>query len=165
MIRTRTVADEPRCLALLREVRASDGYPVHLADATRFLQPPSELRAWVATVQDRIVGHVALHHDPRSTALAATCAATGLAPDDVVTVSRLFVAASVRRTGVARKLLARATREAHAMRRQPILDVVASSRGAIALYEREGWTRVGELTWHFPELPSVDAWLYLGPAP
>lgn len=140
-VRARSAEDEPAVLALLEHVHATDGYPVHFPGAREFLLPPYEVAAWVAERHGEIVGHVALHHDEAAEALAATCAATGLLPHETLTVSRLFVAPSARRRGVAQALLAHATIDAQRRGGRPILDVVKGFDAAVRLYERAGWTR------------------------
>lgn len=162
-IRRRRNVDERSVLALLDQVRATDGYPVHMPEGARaFLLPPYELAAWVPD-RGGIVGHVALHHDPRSAALAATCALAGLAPEETVTVSRLFVAPPARGAGVARALLDHAVAEAHRLGRRPILDVVKGFDAAIRLYEHAGWQHVGTTTWHIPGGPAIESLLYVAP--
>lgn len=47
-----------------------------------------------------------------------------------------------------------------------MLDVVSTSKEAIALYEAEGWTRVGARPFVFPDgEPTTELYYYLAPPP
>jgi hypothetical protein len=60
-IRARTDADLKACVAFLRTVHETAGYPVNWpAEPDAWLTPPDALGSWVATADDRVVGHVAL---------------------------------------------------------------------------------------------------------
>ena len=74
-------------------------------------------------------------------------------------LGRLFVDPAARGTGAGRALLRAAT---GAARGPLVLDVLKTYGPAIALYEREGWQRVGELV---RELRGrrFEEWVYLGP--
>jgi len=58
--------------------------------------------------------------------------------------------------GLGRKLLEAAVEAAIAIGRHPILDVWTELDGAIALYERAGWLRLGEVTFAFSEACGPD---------
>ena len=58
-------------------------------------------------------------------------------------MSRLLVAPSARRRGLAHKLLDRVVGEARARRLRAVLDVVMRDVAAIALYDAYGWRRLG----------------------
>src|SRR5207302_2545060 len=78
-------------------------------------------------------------------------------------VARLVVAPNTRRRGIGRLLLGRAATEAADRGLVPILDVVSGSRAAIALYERAGWTRLGEVSIAFQEGPIIEESVYVAP--
>lgn len=84
-------------------------------------------------------------------------------PDRIGVVSRLMVSPSGRRRGVGRQLLRTAAAEAAGRGLTPALDVVTSYAAAIALYEREGWRRVGTIIVAMPDGVPVDEYVYVGP--
>jgi hypothetical protein len=61
-------------------------------------------------------------------------------------------------------LLSTATDAAHALARQPVLDVGQRLHDAIALYERSGWQRADALPLVLDE-GAFDLWVYVGPEP
>jgi GNAT superfamily N-acetyltransferase len=83
---------------VLADVHRFDRYPLNWPDDPhRWLSPPNVLRAWIAeTAPAAVIGHVAVH---QATSAADRAAMT------TVEVSRLFIAPTARRHGVAIKLL------------------------------------------------------------
>ncbi|MEU4619256.1 GNAT family N-acetyltransferase [Actinoplanes sp. NPDC023801] len=172
-IREKTATDADACLALLMRVHSNDRYPLHLRpdEVPGFYRSAAkggyEAAAWVAERDGEIVGHVALHCPPEDPTLTAAAEATGLPADRLVLLSRLFVAPTLRRSGLGRALVRHATAQAPALGRRAVLDVGRTLDSAVALYESEGWSRVGEL--HLPlnylDPPAVlDLWVYVSPA-
>jgi GNAT superfamily N-acetyltransferase len=163
-IRRRQEADMERCVAMAAVVHQQDRYPRYLGhDLRSFLMYPGALGAWVADSGTDIVGHVALHPDSSEPVMALIKETTGLDNGDLGVIARLMVAPTARGAGVAQALLEVATTHAQALGRQPVLDVVSSTTAAIRLYERNGWTRLGTVTAHFPG-GSLEEHVYLGPA-
>ena len=163
-IRPKADSDEPACLALLREVHRSDGYPRYLPDdSQRFITPPYESAAWVADDDGQVVGHVGLHHAAVDPTLMAAQRATGLEPDQLAVVARLLVAPRARRAGLGRALLETAATHARSKGQRAVLDVVQDAAAPIALYEATGWTRLEPLKLNFADGTSLDLWVYLGP--
>lgn len=153
-VRRRSAADLDACVRVLAEVHENDGYPVNWPqDPSGWLAPlapPESPDAWVALLDDRIVGHVRL--DPGragDTTPDLWSSRTGLSPAGTGVVSRLFVSPKARGHGVGTLLLAETVREARAGGLYPVLEVVISHRSAAALYERQGWTLMatGERRW------------------
>ncbi|MFB6578081.1 GNAT family N-acetyltransferase [Streptomyces sp. NPDC056402] len=140
-VRRRTDADLGACVQVLAEVHAQDGYPVNWPEhPCGWLSGPALLAAWVAELDGRIVGHVALSRsaaDDAAPALWSSRGGAGRAAAAVV--GRLFVAPAARGHGIGALLMARATREARERDLHPVLDVVVSDASAVALYERLGW--------------------------
>ena len=153
-VRPRTDADVEACLAIALEVRERDGYPPHLpTELRRFVASPDAVAAWVAVDGDeRVVGHVALHRSSSDEVIELARAATGRDEAGLAVVARLFVAPTARRTGAGTALLRTAAGEAHRLDRDAVLDVGAHFDAAIALYEREGWKRIGDVRVQFREL-------------
>ena len=98
-------------------------------------------------------------------ACVAALRAAGLAPGELGGITRLYVDPSARRQGLARALLQTATDRAVAHGLQPVLDVVADSRPAIALYKRAGWQLAGTqtATWANADGPTPVMRCYLRP--
>ena len=111
---------------MLARVRAKDGYPTHWpGDPAGWLTPGNMQQAWVATADDRIIGHAMVRER-----------------DGVISVNRLFVAPEGRGFGAARALLDKAKQWAGGRGfERLVLDVAHTSTAAIALYERNGWRR------------------------
>jgi GNAT superfamily N-acetyltransferase len=144
-VRERTDDDIEGCARLVEEVRRLDGYPPYLPDNDYrgLFTDPSQIVAYVATAEDTIVGHVALHRSTGDSAMALACNALGVEAARLGVVVRLFSAVDRRREGVGRTLLGVATHAARSHGLVPILDVWVELRAAVALYESSGWTRLG----------------------
>lgn len=163
-IRPRRDDDLDALVALGARMRAVEGYP---PDSPGFFDHPW-LAAWVASRGDELVAHVALHDRSAESVNDLACAATGLPLVQLAVLARLFVAVECRRGGLARRLVDVAVAEAHAIRRQPVLDVNVLFEPAIALYESCGWTRVGDVRFAFTDAGrpyEAHSWVYLGPPP
>jgi ribosomal protein S18 acetylase RimI-like enzyme len=147
-------------------VKRLDGYPPRgPVDMERFMVPSEQLAAWVAEIDSAVVGHVALHATGASDTVVLATRHTGKAPEDLAVVARVLVSPTARRIGVGHALLDTAVQGAHARGQQPILEVAVHFDAAIGLYESCGWARVGEVTIHFNEEPSLQRFVYVGPAP
>lgn len=161
-IRPRVEADLPGCLAVLRRVYQSSGYPGRWpADPLGWLVPENEAGAWVAELDGEIAGHVGLARGMPKLRVP------GFESHDVAGIVRLYVDPAARRHGLARELLDVATGCARDLELQPVLDVVDDAGGAIALYERAGWRLAGtQPAWWKDEdgsTPTIRC--YLGPVP
>src|SRR3954447_6664242 len=92
-VRRRAQADLLEAGAALVEVHRSDGYPVEgVDDPTAWLLSPHQIAAWIAELDGRIVGHVALT-EPQPGDAAATIwnNRTDGRQDHVAVLGRLFV--------------------------------------------------------------------------
>ena len=150
-IRIREAADLLGCVAVLRRVHEISGYPSNWPeDPGGWITPRGMVAAWVAEHGGLIAGHVALVRNVR---LDGLLRATGLAPGALGGIARLYVDPRVRRQGLAQALLETATNCAVAHGLRPVLDVVADSRPAVALYEQAGWQLAGTqpATWKDPD--------------
>jgi GNAT superfamily N-acetyltransferase len=159
IIRRRSDNDLAECVAILAEVHRRDGYPmVWPDDPAGFLAKPGLLGAWVAVVDGRVDGHVALAPPGTGDAAAA------LLGRDAAMVSRLFVPLAARGRGAGAALLDHATREAHQRGLHPVLDVLTTNSASIAWYERMGWRLLGtgEAQWG---QNRVTVRSYAGPGP
>ncbi len=93
-----------------------------------------------------IVGHVALQRAEDASVLPIWKVATDLEADQMAVVSRLLVSPHVRGRGLGAKLLSFATDRIYELGFQPVLYTGEVEHAAIRMYERSGWTRVGQTT-------------------
>jgi GNAT superfamily N-acetyltransferase len=127
-IRARADADLEACVAFLRTVHETAGYPVNWpADPDAWLTPPDALGSWVATADDRVVGHVALT----------------LSGPGAVLVERLFVDPKETGAGLGRRLLDHCVSVAAERALDLSLQVADNCHAAIRLYRRAGWRETG----------------------
>src|SRR5580693_5756862 len=162
-IRPRAPEDMPECVAVLRRVHETDGYPSRWPrDPAGWLTPAGLEAAWVAVAGDSIAGHAAL---VRGVNASCVLHATGRDAGELGEVARLFIDPAARRAGHARELLEIVTGHAVARGLQPVLDVVDDSLAAIALYEEAGWQLVGTemATWVTPAGIRPKVRWYVGP--
>jgi ribosomal protein S18 acetylase RimI-like enzyme len=90
-----------------------------------------------------VIGHVALSSAVGDSAAPVWSAASGLPPERIAAVAKLFVAPAGRGRGLGALLLDQATAEARGRGLRPALEVLDHDREAMALYERAGWRQVG----------------------
>jgi GNAT superfamily N-acetyltransferase len=141
----------------------SDGYPVSWPeDPVGWLSPTGTLAAWVVEVDDRIAGHVALRAVAADSGAAVWSDATGLPPDRLAAITRLFVSPDDRGAGLGGALLDAACAEAATRDLRPVLDVTAKDRAAIRLYDRRGWRRAHSEPWAFA--PETMLHYYVAPS-
>jgi GNAT superfamily N-acetyltransferase len=153
----------PECVAVLRRVHEMNGYPSRWPrDPAGWLTPTGLEAAWVAVDDDSIVGQAVLVRGVNTSCLMR---ATGRDASEFGLVARLYVDPAARRVGRARALLETATSYAVAHGLQPVLDVVADSLAAVALYEGAGWQLVGTeiATWVTPAGIRPTVRWYVGP--
>jgi GNAT superfamily N-acetyltransferase len=149
---------------IAQEVHERDGYPHYvLTEWDVFVAMPGALQAWVADDDGTIVGHAALHPHTTVEAVGLACEKLLVGPDSLGVVARLFVTPAARGRGIARTLLDAAAAEARARELEPILDVALELTDAIALYDRAGWQRVGQVTHEFPNGERLDEYVYVAP--
>ncbi|WAL96496.1 GNAT family N-acetyltransferase [Streptomyces sp. Je 1-369] len=144
--------DLEACVGVLAAVHKADGYPVNWPDEPgTWLEGADAIGAWVAELDGRVVGHVALSRPGPGDAApglwgreeAVTEAVAVTEAEAVAVMSRLYVAPDARGHGIGALLMGRALREARGRGLRPVLDVVSSDRSATALYERMGWQLLG----------------------
>ena len=163
-IRARRDDDQGELIAFAARLRAVEGYP---PDSPSYYDHP-RLAGWIATRDGEFVGHVALHERSADSVMDLALEATGLPPEEIAVLARLFVATECRRHGLARQLVDVAVGEAHELGRRPVLDVNKLFEPAIALYESCGWTLAGDVSFSFMDGGArhvAHSWVYLGPPP
>lgn len=117
VVRPRVTEDMDHVLATMRPVHEHDGYPsAWPKNALGWLTPRGILGAWVAIVDSRIIGHVAVGRvfDDEDDCYLVQC--SGLSVDEIAEVKRLFVEPSARGMGAATQLLAKAVEYLRAQR-------------------------------------------------
>jgi len=145
-IRPRDPEDLSRCVDLLADVHAVDGYPaIWPADPASWLTPSRLLDAWLTEQADALIGHVGLSGVAAGPSAELWAVSTGLAADRLGAVRQLFVSPGARRQGIGERLLAVACSEAHRRGLHPVLDVIDRNHAAMALYEQLGWRIAGSL--------------------
>jgi GNAT superfamily N-acetyltransferase len=147
----------------LRLVHDEDGYPRNWPSSPlTWLTPDDQVAAWVADDGEQLLGHIAVAEPDASPATAVWSTALEVSPAALLRISLLFVAPFARGRGLGGRLLDTAVRFVGDRGAQPVLEVVSSDRGAVALYTRLGWRQVGRLR---PEwLPPPDrALLFVAP--
>lgn len=143
IIRARRPDEIDVCVGVLADVHAASGYPMFWPAApAAWLTPENLLIAWVAEDEHGVIGHVALRGAVGESAAPIWSAATGLPPEAIAAVAKLFIAPSVQGRGLGAALLAEACAEARTRGLRPALEVLDHDQAAIALYERTGWQRV-----------------------
>lgn len=147
-IRRRTDADVEACISALRVLYESENYPQGAnRDLNYFLTNEKNQQAWVAEVNDEIVGHVStsrIAHDP------AMDLWKSLHPNDADSISllsRLFVLPEYRKLGAGVKLMDAAVESNKKESNHLLLGVMANREAAIRLYDRLGWIRYGTTTY------------------
>jgi GNAT superfamily N-acetyltransferase len=160
-VRPRSEHDLPACEELARIVHEHDGYPAFQSrNARTFLASPGALNAWVAEIDGVTVGHVALHPTSSEEVMVLASTQTGLRPDQLGVVARLFVSPTARGQGAGRSLVATAVDQARQRGLCPVLDVDISLHAAIRLYEANGWLRAGTVNVRLPNGTSLQEAVY-----
>jgi GNAT superfamily N-acetyltransferase len=170
LIRHRDAADIPASARILRQVHASDGYPVEgVADAQSWLEPAALIQAWVAEVAGEVVGHVAIFEaqegDPAVTLWHAQSGESAGSTGAVAVLGRLFVLTTARGMSIGELLVRACMKDADRRGIQLLLDVMAKDQDAIRLYERLAWRRLGPTTHKFGAGESTAAYCYAAPPP
>ncbi|MEV0106734.1 GNAT family N-acetyltransferase [Nocardia sp. NPDC050799] len=161
-IRPRSLDDLPSCVAVLRRVHETDGYPAAWpADPAGRLNPAKLVDARITESDGAVIGHVGIGGDVLPEAVHAAAHHHGV----LISVVRLFVVPSARRCGTGRGLLDAAVEMARLRGRRAVLDVEDSGVAAISLYERAGWQRIhsGPGDWTTPDGRAAFLHYYLSP--
>jgi GNAT superfamily N-acetyltransferase len=161
------VPEDARVLGeMARWTHELDGYPKYLPDDPgAFIASSDAFAAWVAEVDGQVAGHVALHDRTTGVVMELASKETGLDSSDLVVLARLIVSPGRRGLGLGRLLLEKATGESVRLGRRAVLDVVDSHTAAIRLYERNGWTCLGDVEWALPDGRGFHEYVYLSPDP
>ena len=160
-VRPRTESDLPALVEVLAAQREEARYPLRwpLPFPTEdFIRRTSDLEAWVAEVDGRVVGHVAVQgvddvFSPGDLGLAWS-AGHGRPVAELGIMGTLFVDPAVRGRGVGRALPDESVGWLRSRGLAPCLDVVPVHAAALVMYERLGWTEVARV--RPPWLPDAE---------
>jgi GNAT superfamily N-acetyltransferase len=147
LVRLRRDDDLPALAAVLSAQQPHSGYPQRWPlpwPVEQFIARQHELGAWVAELDGRVVGHVAVTAVEPSDEATGWSRGAGRPLDELGCVAVLFVDHTMAGRGVGSALLTAAVDHIRALGRTPVLDVVQESPEAVRLYERHGWQVVGE---------------------
>ncbi|NYG08585.1 GNAT superfamily N-acetyltransferase [Phycicoccus badiiscoriae] len=155
VVRERTTQDIPVLAEVLAAQQPVSGYPQNWPlpfPVESFIARADEDAAWVAELDGRVVGHVAVSRVEPGLEADLWTAGTGRPRTELAAVAVLFVDPEVGGRGVGKALLATAVSAIRASRRVPVLDVVQETASAVELYRRSGWRVVGEgRPWWLPD--------------
>lgn len=156
-IRERCDDDLPALAVVLAEQQATTRYPVRWPlpiPIEEFLVRPGEERAWVAELDGRVVGHVAVHSPAGE---LRTHFVAGAGTEELAELAVLFVGSDVVGTGIGGRLHDTAVDWIVASGRQPVLDVVPVHDRAVEVYRHRGWTVIGEVqpAWLAADFPAM----------
>jgi len=164
-VRSRTAADLEKCGEILRRVHEHDAYPVEgVADTDAWLNPPTLRKAWVATLDHKIVGHSLLSSPTEDDDAARLWHQQSGMPLAAITVlGRLFVDPLARGHHAGSQLLKAALQYATTHHVTAVLDVMEKDEAAIHLYEQAGWRPIGETRHTFGVNQGIRALCYVAP--
>lgn len=165
-VRDRRPDDLDAAAAALVEVYRVDGYPVEgVDDPHAWLNPPGLLHAWVATMDDAVVGHALATTAQSDVAAVAAWIEQGGDIARIIVGGRLFVSPAGRGHYLGTKLARVMTDWAAHHSLDLVGDVMTKDTAAIAIYERLGWQRIGTAMHNTGHGTQVPAYLYVSPAP
>ncbi|UQI48720.1 GNAT family N-acetyltransferase [Streptomyces sp. HU2014] len=166
VIRPRHADDVPAAAEALITVHASDGYPLEGVDRPEeWVDPPGLIKAWVAEMSGRVVGHVAISHPQGEDAVELYRQRAHGAEEQVGVLARLFVLREARNRSVGERLTVAATTYARQRNIRLVLDVMLKDAAAIRLYERLGWQRLGTTRHEYGDAQQAEAVCFAAPSP
>ncbi|KAJ0109406.1 hypothetical protein J7T55_000331 [Diaporthe amygdali] len=176
-LRQRQRSDLPRLHDIITAVYEQTGYPVDGPSCFEdFLDPPSDQVLYTITAvlkptvpetenEQPIAGH-AMIMSPSSGALNLASKVhlqRGGTMENHAVLSRFFVNPAVQARGIGSKMLEEVTAWGRRERKRLVLIVLEKDEGAIRLYDRAGWVRVGEYVFTSKWGTGYNAIAYLGP--
>lgn len=163
-IRAFTDGDLSGVVAALARVHATDGYPVEGVERPEtWISSPSVEKAWVAVMQDMVVGHVALMSAESEDANRLWRESSPGDEKEVKALARLFVLREARSRRIGERLVKAVMGFASERGIRLVLDVMLKDAAAIRLYERLGWSRIGLADHHYGGSEVVPAACYVWP--
>lgn len=155
--RPRRDSDLPVLIDILARQQAETRYPFVWPPSRSpegFLRRPNELEAWVAELEGRVVGHVAIGSVADDELGRMWAGAHQVPVERLRCISVLYADRRLPRRGIGSALLVRATERALVDGGAPCLDVVAAHVEPVQLYRSRGWQEIGRFR---PEwLPDTE---------
>ncbi|MGV9885350.1 GNAT family N-acetyltransferase [Streptomyces sp. NPDC003006] len=166
IIRERSTGDLPDAASALVAVHATDGYPVEGVDQPEaWLTSPGSIRSWVAELDDRIVGHIAISTPQGEDSVRLYVDQTGEPKERVAVLARLFVHPEARGRSAGERLVREAREYAQREGLHLVGDVMAKDKAAIRLYERLGCRIIGTTTHTYGNGQQTPAVCFAMPRP
>ncbi|BEI79496.1 hypothetical protein CcaverHIS002_0100250 [Cutaneotrichosporon cavernicola] len=176
-IRRRTPADIPALGDLLVKQRPATGYPeiwplpMPLPD---FLQRDHEDGAWVALLNDTVVGHIATAQVVEASDIGRSGSTSGLGPvwaaayacatDRLRCIGTLFADSEYAGAGIGSALLQVAMDDVAAKNLLPVLDCIKEKTHVVEFYKRRGWVVIDEQPAPWSPHRRIDVVLMIQPA-
>lgn len=161
MIRPRGPDDLDAAAAVLVEVHASDGYPVEgVDDPHGWLSPPGLLAAWVALLDDCVVGHALVTTPKPGDAAVDAWVSQGGHISQTAVGGRLFVAPAGRGQDLGTRLAQVLTDWAADNGYDLVGDVMEKDEAALHIYRRIGWRQIGTAMHDTGQNTQVPALLF-----
>ncbi|MGW4343795.1 N-acetyltransferase family protein [Streptomyces sp. NPDC004690] len=158
-------ADLPGAASALVEVHATDGYPVEgVENPENWLRSADVIAAWIAQSEKGVVGHVAVMKPHGEEAVRMWVSQSGEDERNIAVLARLFVVKDARGRATGEKLMKAAMEYAQRSNLRLVLDVMVKDRAAMRLYERLGWSRIGDAKHRYGNGQEIDAVCYVAPA-
>ncbi|MBD0843273.1 GNAT family N-acetyltransferase [Streptomyces sp. TRM68416] len=165
-IRPRTDDDIAEAATALVAVHATDGYPVEgVDDPEAWLTPPDLLGAWVAVLDQQVVGHVALSRPHGEDAVRLYVEQSQEPETRVAVLARLFVHPEARGHSLGEQLVREATQHAYGQGLRLVGDVMTKDKAAIRLYERLGCQIIGSTMHTYGNGEEIPAVCFVAPGP
>ncbi|MFJ6797540.1 GNAT family N-acetyltransferase [Streptomyces sp. NPDC091268] len=134
-----------------------------MADPQAWIRSANVRAAWVGEVDGKIVGHVSVMRPQGEDAVSMWIERSGDDEEHVAVLARLFVLQEARQHALGAQLMRAATSWAQGQGIRLVLDVMAKDAAAIRLYQRLGWTKIGEATHPYGEGQLMDAICFAAP--
>ncbi len=132
--------------SLLLEAQPHTGYPSVWPlpmPVREFIAREREVGAWVAVVEDAVVGHVGVTHpDPEDELTSHWVASTALGVESLGLIGAVFVDHRLTGRGIGGALLDHAVAQIRTHGWVPILDVLDEQAVAKQIYQRRGWRAI-----------------------
>lgn len=177
-LRQRERADIRKLHDILTAVHAKTGYPIDGPSCfDAFLNPPPDEVLHTITavllptdpdgdVEQPIVGHAMIMSPTAGSGLDLASKMHlegGGTMEDHAVLSRFFVNPAAQARGIGAKMLEEAVAWGKRQGKRLVLVVLERDEGAIRLYDRAGWVRVGEYVFTSKRGNGYNAMAYLGP--